>query len=217
MKYVVTVALVCYVGVVLLFLLWGRSVCLLLCPSLARRERVGSEPVHHPVHCILRHWLRCLYYATADMPIPMVADCSDYGTYRSGQYIPGIMGTLFQPVKAGLQPVCYRGRHCGQPDRPVRSGSTQYDPYVPGMNTVVIALFCLVPMAAWTATLISMKGYTLTGGEDERDPGRQRLPPGRCSTRHEAGRCYGQVADHGPAAGRVPELISPPFIISSLS
>jgi len=26
------------------------------------------------------------YYATADMPIPMVADCSDYETYRSGQY-----------------------------------------------------------------------------------------------------------------------------------
>ena len=29
------------------------------------------------------------------MPIPMVADCSDYETYRSGKYIPGIMGTLF--------------------------------------------------------------------------------------------------------------------------
>ena len=33
------------------------------------------------------------YYATADMPIPMVADCSDYETYQSGKYIPGIMGT----------------------------------------------------------------------------------------------------------------------------
>ena len=38
------------------------------------------------------------YYATADMPIPMVADCSDYETYRSGNYIPGIMGTLFSLV-----------------------------------------------------------------------------------------------------------------------
>ena len=38
------------------------------------------------------------YYATADMPIPMVADCSDYETYRSGKYIPGIMGTLFSLV-----------------------------------------------------------------------------------------------------------------------
>ena len=29
------------------------------------------------------------YYATADMPIPMVADCSDYETFRSGQLCAG--------------------------------------------------------------------------------------------------------------------------------
>lgn len=28
---------------------------------------------------------------------------------------------------------------------------------------VVIVLFCIVPMLAWIATLIAMKGYTLTG------------------------------------------------------
>ena len=32
------------------------------------------------------------------MPIPMVADCADYETYRSGKFIPGIMGTLFSLV-----------------------------------------------------------------------------------------------------------------------
>ncbi len=32
------------------------------------------------------------------MPIPMVADCSDYETFISGKYIPGIMGTLFSLV-----------------------------------------------------------------------------------------------------------------------
>ena len=31
------------------------------------------------------------------------------------------------------------------------------------MNVVVIVLFCVIPMAAWVATLIAMKGYTLTG------------------------------------------------------
>ena len=40
---------------------------------------------------------------------------------------------------------------------------TQYDPYTPGMNWVVIVLFCIIPMVAWAATLIAMKGYTLTG------------------------------------------------------
>jgi Na+/melibiose symporter-like transporter len=40
---------------------------------------------------------------------------------------------------------------------------TQYSPYTPGMNVVVILLFCVVPMVAWAATLIAMKGYSLTG------------------------------------------------------
>ena len=31
------------------------------------------------------------------------------------------------------------------------------------MNWVVIILFCVVPMVAWAATLIAMKGYSLTG------------------------------------------------------
>ena len=31
------------------------------------------------------------------------------------------------------------------------------------MNVVVIVLFCVIPMVAWAATLIAMKGYALTG------------------------------------------------------
>ena len=31
------------------------------------------------------------------------------------------------------------------------------------MNVVVIVLFCVIPMVAWAATLIAMKGYSLTG------------------------------------------------------
>ena len=40
---------------------------------------------------------------------------------------------------------------------------TQYDPFVPGMNGVVIVLFCVIPMVAWAATLLAMKNYPLTG------------------------------------------------------
>ncbi|MBY4797075.1 MFS transporter [Collinsella sp. AGMB00827] len=38
------------------------------------------------------------YYSTADMAIPMVADVSDYEMFRSGNYAPGIIGTLFSFV-----------------------------------------------------------------------------------------------------------------------
>ena len=103
------------------------------------------------------------YYATADMPIPMVADCSDYETYRSGKYIPGIMGTLFSLVdklvsSLGSTIVGFALAMIGIHQLPDTN-----TPYAPGMNWVVIVLFCVIPMLAWIATLWAMKGYTLTG------------------------------------------------------
>ena len=35
--------------------------------------------------------------------------------------------------------------------------------YSDGMNWVVLVLFCVIPMIAWAATLLCMKGYELTG------------------------------------------------------
>ena len=103
------------------------------------------------------------YYATADMPIPMVADCADYETYRSGKYIPGIMGTLFSLVdklvsSLAATVVGIAVTIIGLENLPVAE-----TPYSAGMNWVVIALFCIVPMVAWTITLLAMKGYELSG------------------------------------------------------
>ena len=103
------------------------------------------------------------YYATADMPIPMVADCSDYETYRSGKYIPGIMGTLFSLVDKLVSSLAATVVGIAVTFIGLNNLPTQYDPYTPGMNVVVIVLFCVIPMVAWAATLIAMKGYALTG------------------------------------------------------
>ena len=103
------------------------------------------------------------YYATADMPIPMVADCSDYETYRSGNYIPGIMGTLFSLVDKLVSSLSATVVGVAVSFIGLESLPTQYDPYTPGMNRVVIVLFCIIPMVAWAATRIAMKGYSLTG------------------------------------------------------
>ena len=103
------------------------------------------------------------YYATADMPIPMVADCSDYETYRSGNYIPGIMGTLFSLVDKLVSSLSATVVGLAVSAIGLSKLPTQYTPYEDGMNVVVIVLFCVIPMIAWAATLIAMKGYTLTG------------------------------------------------------
>jgi Na+/melibiose symporter-like transporter len=97
------------------------------------------------------------------MPIPMVADCSDYETYRSGKYIPGIMGTLFSLVDKLVSSLSATVVGIAVSIIGLENLPTAESPYHPGMNWVVIVLFCIIPMVAWILTLIAMKGYSLTG------------------------------------------------------
>lgn len=36
-------------------------------------------------------------------------------------------------------------------------------PYSGGIKLAIIVMFCVIPMVAWAATLLAMKGYALTG------------------------------------------------------
>ena len=87
------------------------------------------------------------------------------GTEGSGNYIPGIMGTLFSLVDKLVSSLSATVVGIAVSFVGLQSLPTQYDPYTPGMNWVVIVLFCIIPMVAWAATLIAMKGYTLTGAK----------------------------------------------------
>ncbi len=157
----VAVALACYVGVLALLLIWRPGN-----PAL-NLSLWGENGISINLYTILFILLFGVgygaYYATADMPIPMVADCADYETYRSGKFIPGIMGTLFSLVdklvsSLSASVVSIALLFIGIHDLP-----TKTTPYADGMNWVVIVLFCLIPMIAWTVTLIAMKGYSLDG------------------------------------------------------
>mgnify|MGYP002544038867 FL=1 len=149
-------ALLMYIGVLVLLVMWK--------PGAANLNlSLGPINLYTILFVVFFGIGYGAYYATADMPIPMVADCSDYETYRSGRYIPGIMGTLFSLVdklvsSLGSTIVGVAVAMIGIGTLP--DGNT---PYADGMHAVVILLFCVVPMLAWLATLIAMKGYTLTG------------------------------------------------------
>ena len=157
----VAVALVCYIGVFVLLLLWQQGN-----PALNLNFMTdGKLSINlYTVAFLLFFGIGYgAYYATADMPIPMVADCADYETYRSGKFIPGIMGTLFSLVdklvsSLAATVVSIAVGFIGYQGLPTKS-----TPYMEGMNWVVIALFCLVPMCAWLLTLWAMKGYELDG------------------------------------------------------
>lgn len=159
-KYV-RLALIMYIGVLALLLLWKQGV-----PAWNLRL-MGEGGLSINLYTILFIVFFGVgygaYYSTADMPIPMVADCSDYETYRSGKYIPGIMGTLFSLVDKLVSSLATTVVALAVSCIGLNALPAAETPYAPGMNWVVIVLFCVVPMAAWIATLIAMKGYALTG------------------------------------------------------
>lgn len=160
MRYV-ALAFVMYIGVLALLLLWREGN-----PAFNLRfmDENGLALNLYTILFILFFGLGYgAYYATADMPIPMVADCADYEIYRSGKFIPGIMGTLFSLVdklvsSLSATVVSVALLFIGVSDLP-----TKGTPYVPGMKWVVIVLFCIIPMTAWALTLWAMKGYELDG------------------------------------------------------
>ena len=160
MKYV-SVALVCYIGVLILLLRWQQGV-----PSV-NLSLLGENGISINIYTILFIMFFGVgygaYYATADMPIPMVADCSDYETFRSGKYIPGIMGTLFSLVDKLVSSLSATVVGVAVSMIGLENLPTAETAYSAGMNWVVIILFCLIPMAAWALTLIVMKDYSLTG------------------------------------------------------
>ena len=157
----VRVALICYVGVLVLLLLWKQGNPALSLSILG--ENGLSLNLYTVLFVVFFGIGYGAYYATADMPIPMVADCADYETYRSGKYIPGIMGTLFSLVdklvsSLAATVVGIAVTMIGLENLPVAE-----TPYANGMNVIVIILFCVIPMAAWALTLWAMKGYELSG------------------------------------------------------
>ena len=152
----VAVALICYIGVLAMLLLWKQG-------NPAWNLSISNINLYTVLFVVFFGVGYGAYYATADMPIPMVADCADYETYRSGKFIPGIMGTLFSLVdklvsSLSATVVSVALLFIGVNDLPTKTTA-----YTAGMKWVVIALFCLVPMAAWAVTLLAMRGYELDG------------------------------------------------------
>ena len=162
----VTVALLSYIGVLVLLLLWrqGDITLGMYMQVWFPRGIISIDISLYTILFILFFGVGYgAYYSTADMPIPMVADCADYETYRSGKFIPGVMGTLFSLVDKLVSSLASTVVSLALLCINVHDLPTKTTPYVEGMNWVVIGLFCIVPMVAWILTLWAMKGYELDG------------------------------------------------------
>lgn len=105
------------------------------------------------------------YNCCDNLTIPMVADCTDYETYRSGRYVPGIMGTLFSLVDkliSSLQTLLLQVFIVFLVPG-LNALPTENTPYMEGMQLSAIICFCLLPMLAWVITTFCMTRYSLSG------------------------------------------------------
>ena len=99
---------------------------------------------------------------TNNMVVPMIADCSDYEQYRSGKFVPGLMGALFSFVDKvfaalGTAFVGLVMLIMGYNSRLPQIG----DPLTPAMKWTTLFLYCGVPVLGWICSLAAMKFYVL--------------------------------------------------------
>lgn len=95
--------------------------------------------------------------------IPMTADCADYEVYRSGKYVPGLMGTLFSFIDKMISSLA--GTFVALLVASIgftTANPTQDDPLTSGI--FFVAMFCYIgcPIIGWLCNVIAMKFYPLT-------------------------------------------------------
>ncbi|MEG2021952.1 MAG: MFS transporter [Oscillospiraceae bacterium] len=110
--------------------------------------------------------IRCVVSGFAgisgNIVIPMTADCADYETYRSGRYVPGLMGTLFSFVDKMIS--SFGAAIVGTMIAAIGFTTVQPDPTTPlttGIYWVTMICFFGMPLIGWLCNIIAMKFYPL--------------------------------------------------------
>ncbi|MDD2533562.1 MAG: MFS transporter [Eubacteriales bacterium] len=94
--------------------------------------------------------------------IPMIADCSDYETYRSGRFIPGMMGTLFSFVDKLIS--SFSTFIIGAAIAWAGYGAVKIEPNSAVNSKFLYAIMFIMwglPWLGHVASIIAMKFYTL--------------------------------------------------------
>ena len=95
--------------------------------------------------------------------IPMTADCADYEVYRSGKYVPGLMGTLFSFVDKMISSLA--GTFVSLMIAAIGFKKVQPTPDTPYSSSIFwVTMICFIgaPIIGWVMNLIALKFYPLT-------------------------------------------------------
>lgn len=99
---------------------------------------------------------------TNNMVVPMIADCSDYEVYRTGKFVPGLMGALFSFADQVFS--AFAATFVGIVVTLIGFG--KIFPQVSDMETLplrwaTIFMYCIIPFVGWMISLYFMKSYEL--------------------------------------------------------
>lgn len=142
----------------------GSSVVIFLMFWLGDPHKVSFAPInlYTVAFIVLFLLMRAGGGLSSSLVIPMTADCADYEVYRSGKYVPGLMGTLFSFVDKVISSFATTiigllltmiGFVSEQP--------TQATPYSTGIFWVTMFCFIGAPIIGWILNVIAMKFYPL--------------------------------------------------------
>lgn len=152
-------------------LLFGTIGCIIFCSLLALLFIFGNpssmsfkNPNLFTITFIVL-WILMQGFAgiSGNIVIPMTADCADYETYRSGKYVPGLMGTLFSCVDKIVS--SFATTIVGLLIAMIGFKTSQPTPTTPYSNSIFwVTMFCVffAPMIGWIANIIAMRFYPLT-------------------------------------------------------
>lgn len=99
---------------------------------------------------------------TNNMVIPMIADCTDYELYRSGRFVPGLMGALFSFVDNFVSSLGTAFVGIVLSIIGFRHAFPQVgDKVTPLIRWITLFFYCAVPIIGWIASIIAMQYYRL--------------------------------------------------------
>ncbi|WP_163536179.1 MFS transporter [Gracilibacillus sp. YIM 98692] len=132
---------------------------LVIDPSTVTLDNIGLTTVIFLVaYCVLQG----IEKLTTPLVMPMIADVADYETYKTGRYVPGMIGTIFSfidKIMSSLAPalVGLMAGMIGYKDEFPQVGEALTTPLL----IATLILMFGVPIVGWTISLISMKFYNL--------------------------------------------------------
>ena len=147
--------IVCFIG--LFFLFWLGD------PHTLDFSFSGGVTFFTAVFLLLYVLGRGFSGMAGNIVIPMTADCADYEVYRSGRYVPGLMGTLFSFVDKMISSLA--GTFVSLMIAAIGFKDVQPTPDTPYSSSifwVTMACFVGAPLIGWICNIVAMKFYPLT-------------------------------------------------------